>query len=487
MKEGLTFWLMFSTLAAVFGTSLLFGYNIAVLNTPDTIIQAFYNRTYYERGGEYMDKKALELLWAVTVAIYVGIGMIGAFTTSFVADKFGRKGGLMFNHTFALIGTLLEGLCKVTAAPELLIVGRGFVGFNCGMTVGMVSLYITELAPKELRGAIGACHQMATTIGISLAQILGLREMIGGEELWPLLVAFCGIPALISLLCLPFCPESPRFLLLNKKDEEAATKALQRLRNHDDVSADINEMKVEAADAAKRAKFAYIDLFRHPELRMPVLISVIIQVAQQWSGINAVFFYAAKIFRNAGVDDDKVPYAIIGTGIINVLATIVSMPLIERLGRRPLLIWPMGLMGISCIAITISLSLQDTYAWMAYISIIFVLVYVIGFALGLGPIPQFVVAELFRQEPRAAVIGLAQFVNWTCNFILALTFPFLQEGLQEYTFLLFLVIIVACIVFLAFFLPETKNKTFEEIATHMRTLGKTSEVPPTNKEEESNL
>ncbi|XP_074655547.1 solute carrier family 2, facilitated glucose transporter member 1-like [Tubulanus polymorphus] len=462
--KNLTRCLVQCTFAVTFGSSLLFGYNTAVLNTPAETILRFYNQTYAQRWGVAPNPNLLELLWSVSVAVYVGIGLIGAFCSGFVADKVGRKRGLILNHIIMFVGALLEGLTKVGHAPELLIVGRMFVGFNCGLTAGLASLYLAEIAPQKLRGAIASCHQLLCTIGILLAQVLGIEELLGNEKLWPLLLAFTGFPALIAVFLLPFCPESPRFLLLKKHNEEDARDALRRLRNSTDINNEIEEMKQEAKEAQASGTFTCCQIFQQRDLRMPLLIAVVLQVAQQWSGINAVFFYSEVIFKDAGLTVEAVQYAILGTGIINVLTTVVALPLVEKLGRRMLLIGPMIMMAISLVILIISINLQAQATWLSYLSIVCILVYVIGFAVGLGPLPGFVVAELFRQEPRPVAMSIAQCINWSCNFILALCFRFVQARCKEYTFIIFIMIIIGSVTFIFFFVPETKNRSFDEIA-----------------------
>ncbi|XP_067659653.1 solute carrier family 2, facilitated glucose transporter member 3-like [Haliotis asinina] len=511
-----TFTLIFSITIAVFGNSFLYGYQIGVVNTPSHIIKDFYNATYYERrGGNWsniqayaayrdslntsvsdtsnasttpgpaektpadfgadesllLEKWELELLWSSTVAAFVLFGMVGAFLALKVADTVGRKRGMVVITFIMFIAAILGGITVVAKSPECLILSRVLVGLHSGLNITLAPLYLTEIAPKKIRGAVGTCHQLAITVGILFSQILGMAELLGTDYLWPLLFAFNAIPSLVCVLVLPFCPESPRWLLISKNMEEETKQAMQRLRGYDDVEDEIDEMRMEAKKSGNAKNFTLKELLTTPDLRMPTLIACVGQISQQWSGINAVMSYSAFIFAQANVSSTNIPYVIVGTGFVNVVATVIAVPLMEKLGRRPLLLWPMCVMAGSFVLMTVFLQLQfdpslkDSHSSFAMICIILMHLYIVGFALGLGPIPFTIVAEIFRQESRAAAMSLSVACNWICNFILMWTFPFLRDGLEAYTYLLFVVILVAAIIFIFFFVPETKNKTFDEIAS----------------------
>ncbi|XP_050414501.1 solute carrier family 2, facilitated glucose transporter member 1 isoform X1 [Patella vulgata] len=516
-ETNYTFTLIFSTFVAVLGNSFLYGYNIGVVNTPALIIQEFYRKVYFERaGGNYgnlqdfdkqlisknltfengtlranqseiddlsdklgvdhallLEKWEIELLWSTTVAAFVLFGMIGAFTSAKVADFFGRKKGMIVITFVMFIAAIFGGITKVAASPECLIISRIFVGLHSGLNVSLAALYLAEISPKKIRGAIGTCHQLAITVGILSSQILGLNELLGTVDLWPWLFAFNAIPLFIHLVCWPLCPESPRYLLIKKNEEQEATIALRKLRGYDDVEDEIEEMRIESKRSVSGTNFSMHQLLTTPELRFPTVVACLLQVTQQWSGINAVMSYSTFIFGQAQVPTEKIGYVIVGTGSINVLCTVIAVPLMEKLGRRPLLLWPMCMMAISFLLMTVFINLQfnvdlvEHHSTFAMICIVLMHIYVIGFALGLGPIPFILVSEIFRQEPRAAAMSLSTAFNWICNFVLMLAFPFMKDGLGAYTYLLFTIILAAAVVFIFFFVPETKNRTFDEIVASL--------------------
>ena len=155
---------------------------------------------------------------------------------------------------------------------------------------------------------------------------------MGTEALWPLLLGFTIVPAVLQCVALLFCPESPRFLLINKMEEEKAQTVLQKLRGTQDVSQDISEMKEESAKMSQEKKATVLELFRSPNYRQPIIISITLQLSQQLSGINAVFYYSTGIFERAGITQPV--YATIGAGVVNTVFTVVSLFLVERAGRR---------------------------------------------------------------------------------------------------------------------------------------------------------
>ncbi|XP_027953126.1 solute carrier family 2, facilitated glucose transporter member 3-like, partial [Eumetopias jubatus] len=205
-------------------------------------------------------------------------------------------------------------------------------------------------------GAFGTLNQLGIVIGILVAQIFGLKVIMGTEELWPLLLGFTIIPAVLQSAALPFCPESPRFLLINRKEEESARDILQRLWGTQDVTQDIQEMKDESTRMAQEKQATVLELFRSRSYQQPIMISIMLQLSQQLSGINAVFYYSTGIFRDAGIEEPI--YATIGTGVVNTIFTVVSLFLVERAGRRTLHMTGLGGMAVCSIFMTISLLLK---------------------------------------------------------------------------------------------------------------------------------
>merc|ERR1712018_759859 len=156
--------------------------------------------------------------------------MMGGSMVGFISSRFGRKGGLLLNNVLVVVATLLMGLAKAAGSFQMLIAGRLVIGINSGLNAGLAPMYLAEIAPTSLRGALGTVYQLIITLSILISQILGMNNMLGTEEGWPWLLAITAIPAILQLATLPFCPESPKYLLLDQEDEMAAQTALSWLR-----------------------------------------------------------------------------------------------------------------------------------------------------------------------------------------------------------------------------------------------------------------
>ncbi|XP_068856092.1 LOW QUALITY PROTEIN: solute carrier family 2, facilitated glucose transporter member 4-like, partial [Aphelocoma coerulescens] len=194
-------------------SSLGFGFNIGVINAPQKVLEGEYNATWARRWGSPPPPQTISLLWALSVAIFSVGGMGTALAGGALADRLGRKGALLATNGLAVVGGALMGGAKLGPTYTLIILGRFIVGAYSGLVSVLVPLYVGEVAPLRLRGALGTLHQLGIVLGILGAQVLGLRALLGSPQLWPALFGAGLLPAALQLLLLPLCPESPRFLL----------------------------------------------------------------------------------------------------------------------------------------------------------------------------------------------------------------------------------------------------------------------------------
>ncbi|XP_070560406.1 solute carrier family 2, facilitated glucose transporter member 5-like [Ptychodera flava] len=467
-KRGLTCTIALATLVTTLGASFQYGYGTGVLTAPSPFIQDFYNQSYTRYGD--LSTVTLDILWATTISVYCVGGAFGALAAAPIGDILGRKGGLLINNIFGICAALLFGFSELADSFEMIIIGRVVLGFYAGVGITIVPIFLAEISPKNLRGAIGNNHQLAITIGILVAQVLGIFAL-NTEDTWVILLAIPGGFSILMLLFLPCCPESPRWLLGNDRNLEGAEKALIRYLSTDDVTWELKDMKKEFAEEQKEAAVGVTGLFTNKNYRKPLIISICMHAGQQFSGINAIFFYATEIYQMIWPNnEDAVLYATVGTGAINVLVTIISILVVEKAGRRGLLLFPFLGMILFTALITVALNLADPAIndpW-DYVSLACVYGYIVCFAIGPGPIPFVLVAEIWSQGPRPAAMSLSVQVNWWSNFIVGLSFPFIQGAIGAYTFLVFMFFLLLTAFFTYFMVPETKNKTFEEIVASFR-------------------
>ncbi|XP_063046337.1 solute carrier family 2, facilitated glucose transporter member 9 [Engraulis encrasicolus] len=486
-QKALTPCLISAAFFGALGSSFLYGYNLSVVNAPATYIKDFYNKTWVERYEEPIGPETVTLLWSLTVSIFAIGGLVGALTVPFLIKVFGRKGTLLLNNVNAIVAALLMALGETAGSFEMLIIGRFIIGLDSGIALSALPMYLGEISPRQIRGSIGQFNAVFICLGVFTGQVLGLPEIFGQVSRWSFLFAFLAAPAVLQLCVLPFLPESPRFLLMERRDEARAEKAFQAFLGKKDVSKEMDEVHAEGRAQNTAVVVSPVDLLRDRSVRWQIITVVVTMACYQLCGLNAIWYYTNGIFAEAGFGKDLIPYITLTTGGIETLAAIVSGLVIERVGRKPLLIFGFAAMAFFFSLLTIFLNLQGSYTWMSYLSFVSILLVIASFCSGPGGIPFILTGELFEQSYRSAAFMIAGTINWLSNFAVGLLFPFIQEALQTYAFLVFVVVCLAGAVYLFFILPETKNKTFVEISQSFAKINKVSEDEKANQEMEDVL
>ncbi|XP_026177905.1 solute carrier family 2, facilitated glucose transporter member 8 [Mastacembelus armatus] len=412
----------------------------------------------------------------VTVGAAAG-GLLGGW----MVEKIGRKLSLMFCSL-----PFVFGFTVIIAAQNvwMLYVGRVLTGLASGVTSLVVPLYISEMAHERVRGTLGSCVQLMVVLGIMGVYLAGLFLD------WRWLAICSSIPPTLLIVCMCFMPETPRFLLSQGKRQEAE-EALRFLRGPD-APVEWECGRIEDACDEQGSNFQMSDL-KDPGVYKPLVIGIMLMIFQQMSGINAIMFYAENIFEQAHFKASDLASVIVG--LIQVVFTAVAALIMDRAGRKILLIISGVAMAISTTAFGVyfhlmsklhrstSLSLvmldvQSTageepapdLAWLALASMA---IFITGFALGWGPIPWLVMSEIFPLKVRGFASAACVLTNWTMAFVVTKTFQDMMNVLTNAgTFWLFSSVCTLSIIFTAFFIPETKGKTLEQIeATFRGTAG----------------
>ncbi|XKL59683.1 hypothetical protein PGB90_000699 [Kerria lacca] len=468
---GLTGTLLFAIIVTCCGSGFQHGYNGGVVNAPQSTIESWMmqvlapNEVIMKNTTRYDELKyQTTLLYSTLVSLYCLGGMVGGFMTNLWSNIFGRKGGIMANNIFIFISAILMGFSKTFNSIVMLIVGRFIVGINNGLNAGLVPMYLSEIPPIALRGGVGSMYQLLITISILLSQIISNESVLGTKEYWPLALAFIIIPAVLQILLLPFCADSPRYLQEQQRDEDVK-KALLWFRQDENVQEEVDLLKAESEAEKQIGKVNMSDLFTVKTLRTPLIISCFIMAAQQFSGINAVIFYSTSTFESAKLSQTTAQNGTILIGLMNVFMTVISTAIVDKAGRKTLLVIGFGSMvfdtAILCVCLVLALSYDSTL--FAYAAILFVVLYVVFFAVGPGSIPWLLVSELFLQNARQQGASIAVAVNWLSNFIVSLFFPTLQNLLKAYVFLIFVVLQTIFVIFIIVKVPETKNRSVKDI------------------------
>ncbi|XP_057177678.1 solute carrier family 2 member 11, like [Triplophysa rosa] len=446
------------------GGTFQYGFNISVLNSPSVFIKNLVNSTCQQRYGRSLEPWELTLIWSFIVSIYCIGGLIGTLSAGRLAAVYGRKKTLLLNNVVAICGAVLMLLSKTTLSFEMIIVGRIVYGINAGVSLIVHTLYILECAPKRLRGMVGVSVASFVSLGKFSGQLLGISELLGTEERWIWLLAFSGVTGLLQLLTLPFFPESPRYLLLERADRHGCEMALRRLWGATkDPKPEMEDMLAEDA-ALKGVKIhRLMDLFLDVNVRWQLLTVIVTFVTLQLCGINAVYLYSFDVFQAAGIPNENLHYAALGTGLCEISTSIACVLIIESTGKKVLLFRGYLGMAAALALLTITLYLQEFVSWMSYCSMVLICIYILFFSTGPAAVTAPLPGEIFTQSYKPAAFTVAGTLNWVGLFLVGMLFPLIVKHLDYFCFLIFFVFCFFSGVFVWFNVPETKNKTVLEI------------------------
>ncbi|XP_068896897.1 solute carrier family 2, facilitated glucose transporter member 1-like isoform X3 [Tenebrio molitor] len=460
--------LILAGVATTIGSSLPVGYNIGVVNSPAGVIKAFCNSSVQSRYGSVLDRGSLDFLWSTIVAIFLVGGTVGSLGGSFFADKAGRKGALIVSSVIGAVAGILFFASKVANSVEMLIGGRLLVGISSGLITSVMPMYLTELAPRPLRGPMGVLCPLGVTFGVLVGQVLSLSQILGNENYWPHLLACYLLPLLVCSVVLIFLPESPKYLFIIKKQPHLAIKQLAYIRDVKEelLDGEIQELKLEEQDNDddKGDSWNIWRVLTDRSLLLPLLLVCSLQAGQQFSGINAVFYYSVEIFQKSGLSLENSQLATIAAGCCNLFMAILSIPVMAKFNRRTTLQLSLTTTTFFLVLLGIAIILTSQVSWMSYLSIVGVLGFVICYGIALGPIPYFIGSELFEVGPRPSAMALGSMANWGGNFVVGLFFQIMLTYLGAGSFFIFAAVVVALFFFVRFYLPETRGRDPAQIA-----------------------
>lgn len=373
-----------------------------------------------------------------------------------ILDLIGRKMTMLAVILVFTVGWLMIILANGVA---LLMAGRFLTGMAGGTFCVAAPLYTSEIAQKDIRGTLGSYFQLMITVGVLFVYVIG-------DFLKPRDVAIgCAVLPFIFGLAFVFMPESPIYNL-KRGNKNKAMSSLQWLRGQNyDITNEINDMEKEIEDE-KRNPISFMQSWKKKATKKAFLISFGLMFFQQFSGINAIIFFTSKIFKAAGAALDPKEASII-VGVMQVVATLTSTLVIDRLGRKILLLLSAGVMAICTMLLGIFFSLKSHHVnvedigWLPILSLS---VFVIVFSLGFGPIPWMISAEIFPQEVKSVASSAAGTFNWFLAFLITMFFEAMVSGMgEDGAFYLFMVVCVIGFFFVFFIVLETKGKSLEQI------------------------
>lgn len=432
-----------STLVASVG-GLLFGYDTAVISGAIGFMKIYYQLSDVMTG------------WVASCALLGCI--IGAMYSGKLSDQVGRKKVLMLS---ALLFTLSSVGTALATNLWSFVIFRIIGGMGIGIASMLSPMYISEMAPAAIRGRLISIFQLGIVTGILViyfvnAYIAGIHnETWNISTGWRWMFGSGAIPSIIFILLLFTVPESPRWLAKQKRNPEA----LAILTRINGVSAAQQELD-SINDSLKDENPVSLSDIKEPKLKRALGIGILLAVFSQFTGINAIMYYAPEIFKSTGVGSDSAFMQTILVGVINVIFTFVAIRYVDLWGRKKLLL--LGISGMAICLFTVGLAFYMQQQ--GYMVLIAILGYIACFAMSLGPLTFVVIAEIFPTKVRATAMSVATFFLWTAVFVVSQTFPVLIGSVgNAYTFWLYMIIAIAAFLFILKRIPETKGKTLEEI------------------------
>ena len=451
-----------SAVAALGG--LLFGYDWVVIGGA----KPFYEKFFHLVSEEWIG-------WANSCAL---IGCLaGSVVSGAMSDRFGRKKLLVLTAVLFAVSSVFTGWAGTFSS---FVIWRIIGGVAIGIASNVSPTYIAEISPAPWRGRMVTLNQLTIVVGILAAQIVNwliaekvpdgataemIRQSWNGQYGWRWMFTIVAIPAVIFFLTALFIPESPRWLA-KSGNKERARRTLARIggeRYGEETLAEIQ--KTLGAEAEGRVSWRELLV---PWILKVLLIGVALAVLQQWSGINIIFNYAEEIYRSAGYGVSGILFNIVITGTINLALTLVALMLVDRVGRRSLMLF--GCAGIALSHLVLGLTYRAEIKGLP--TLVITLCTIGCYALSLAPVTWVLISEIFPNRLRAVGISISVSALWSASFLLTFTFPILSRVLGNAgTFWTYSGVCVAGFFFVYLCVPETKGKTLEEIERELTRVG----------------
>ncbi|KAK3021583.1 hypothetical protein RJ639_046290 [Escallonia herrerae] len=448
---------------------LMFGYDIGVsggVTSMGDFLKKFfpvvYRRTQEtELDSNYCkyDNQGLQLF---TSSLYLA-GLTATFFASYTTRQLGRRLTMLIAGIFFIIGVILNAAAQDLA---MLIIGRILLGCGVGFANQAVPLFLSEIAPTRIRGGLNILFQLNVTIGILFANLVNYGTAKIGGWGWRLSLGLAGIPAGLLTIGALMVVDTPNSLIERGKLEEGKA-VLRKIRGTDNIEPEFLEL-VEASRIAKQVKHPFRNLLQRRN-RPQLIIAMALQIFQQFTGINAIMFYAPVLFNTLGFGSDAALYSAVITGAVNVISTIVSIYTVDKLGRRVLLLEAGVQMFLAQVIIAIILGIKvkdhsdDLLKGFAIFVVIMVCTFVSAFAWSWGPLGWLIPSETFPLETRSAGQSVTVCVNLLFTFVIAQAFLSMLCHFKYGIFLFFSGWVFIMSIFVWFLVPETKNIPIEEM------------------------
>ncbi|AWV43676.1 MFS transporter [Hafnia alvei] len=441
-NASLTFFVCF--LAALAG--LLFGLDIGVIAGALPFISETFQITSSQQE------------WVVSSMMFgAAVGAVGSGWLNF---RIGRKYSLMIGAILFVVGSLFSAFAPDV---EILILSRVLLGLAVGIASYTAPIYLSEIAPEKIRGSMISMYQLMITIGILAAYLSDTAFSYTGAWRW--MLGVITIPAILLLIGVFFLPDSPRWLAARGSDEKAR-RVLEKLR---DTSEQAKSELDEIRESLKVKQSGWALFINNKNFRRAVYLGVLLQVMQQFTGMNVIMYYAPKIFDLAGfASTSQQMWGTVIVGLVNVLATFIAIGLVDRWGRKPTLILGFIVMalGMGTLGTMMNIGISSVFA--QYFAVIMLLIFIVGFAMSAGPLIWVLCSEIQPLKGRDFGITCSTATNWIANMIVGATFLTMLNSLgSAHTFWVYAGLNVLFIFITLALIPETKNISLEHIERNL--------------------
>ncbi|KAI3837345.1 hypothetical protein MKW92_049059 [Papaver armeniacum] len=423
--------------------AILFGYHLGVVN----------GALEYLSKDLGISENAVLQGWIVSTSL--AGATVGSFTGGSLADKFGRTRTFQLDAIPLAVGAFL---CATAQSVQTMIIGRLLAGIGIGISSALVPLYISEISPTEIRGALGSVNQLFICVGILAALVAGL-PLTGNPLWWRTMFGVAVVPSILLALGMAMCPESPRWLFQQGRTAEAE-RAIKTLWGKERVAEVMHDLRA-GSQGSVEPEAGWFDLFSSRYWKV-VSVGAALFLFQQLAGINAVVYYSTSVFRSAGIASDVAASALVGAS--NVFGTAIASSLMDKRGRKSLLVTSFSGMAASMLLLSLSFSWKVLAPYSGNLAVIGTVLYVLSFSLGAGPVPALLLPEIFASRIRAKAVALSLGMHWVSNFVIGLYFLSVVNkfGIGS-VYLGFAMVCILAVVYIASNVVETKGRSLEEI------------------------
>ncbi|KAK9392019.1 solute carrier family 2 facilitated glucose transporter member 5-like [Crotalus adamanteus] len=445
--------------------SLQLGYNHWLCYSDTKLIRQFYNLTYYrmKKNAHRNDTFHDNLVIGFATSLFPVGAMVGSLLVGVLVDRFGRKWTVMIDNYISLVCSMFMTCANLQHGFIFAMFSRFFIGISMGIFSGVIPMYLLEISPLALRGSIGMVPHFFVVIGVQMAQIFSFPELLGTVEDWPALVSLPGLLAIWQILLLPSCPESPRYLFIQKNKEEEAKEALKLLRFQSDVADELEELRREDRLEKDEKKMNTLRLLGYRQLRWHLVSVIVIVVGQQLSGVNVIYLCIEKFLFSTGLSYKKARYFQMMTTALLILAILYGMYIVDTKGRKLQLLVGFGMATVFCLLLTVTIDLEVKFAWLSFLNNVLINIFLLVHAMGPSALINLVTGELFLQSSRSSAYVVGQFLHWFLNYTTVLIFVYAENYVGHYSLLLASPISLVTFFYILKIVPETKDKTFLEI------------------------